>query len=153
MSPTGLKIAREKAESLGLQNIRFQQYDMRSIPFPGGFLDAVICTWAIYHGTVEQIQKTVDEIYRVLGSNGTVITDLLSVTTESYGAGREIEKGTFVGAKYNEEDVPHHYSTREEIPRIFSDFRQCKVRMSTKTYTDEKGEKHYSKRFNVTAVK
>ena len=153
MSPTGIEIARKKAESQGLHNIRFQQHDMQSIPFSDGFFDAVICTWAIHHGTLDEIQKTISEIYRVLKLNGIVITDLLSVDTESYRIGEEIEENTFIGKKTMEEDVPHHYSTREEILRLFSAFRQLNVRLSTKYYTGNKGKKHVSKRFNVQAVK
>jgi methylase of polypeptide subunit release factors len=33
MSPTAVKIATEKASALNLHNIRFQQHDMRDIPF------------------------------------------------------------------------------------------------------------------------
>lgn len=153
ISPTGIKIARKKAEALGLKDINFKQHDMRSIPFSGGFFDAVICTWAIHHGTLDEIQKAIDEIYRVLRPNGMVITDLLSVDTESYGLGEEIEKNTFIGKKTIEEDVPHHYSTREEILRLFLAFRQLNVRLSTKYYTGNKEKKHVSKRFNVQAVK
>jgi ubiquinone/menaquinone biosynthesis C-methylase UbiE len=151
-SLTGLKIAREKAASLGVDNISFQQHDMRGIPFCDGFFDAVICTWAIYHGTIAQIQQTIDEIYRVLRFNGVVITDFLSVDTQSYGQGREIEKGTFIGEKYNEEDVPLHYSNREDIPAFFREFRQVSIRLSTRYYTSERGAKNFSKRYYVTAI-
>jgi len=153
-SPTGIEIARKKAESLGLHNIRFQQHDMQSIPFSDGFFDVVICTWAIHHGTLDEIQKTIDEIYRVLKLNGTVITDLLSVDTESYRIGEEIEENTFIGKKTMEEDVPHHYSTRKGILRLFSVFRQLSVRLCTVYYKDKKtGKKYLSKRFHVQAVK
>ena len=153
VSPTGINIARQKAESQGLRNIHFKRHDMRRIPFADSSFDAVICTWAIYHGTLEQIQKTIREIYRVLRSNGTVITDFLSVDTESYGIGEEVEKNTFIGDKYDEEDVPHHYATREELLRLFSEFRQLKIRLSTKIYIGEEGEKHFSKRYNIKAIK
>lgn len=153
ISPTGIEIARKKAESLGLYNIHFQQHDMRKIPFPDNIFDAVICTWTLHHGTLEQIQKTIGEIYRVLRPDGIVITDLPSVATESYGLGREIEKNTFIGKKTMEEDVPHHYSSRQEIVQLFSEFRQLNVRLSTRYYTGKKGKKHVSKRFNVQAVK
>jgi ubiquinone/menaquinone biosynthesis C-methylase UbiE len=154
ISPTGIEIARKKAESLGLHNIHFQQHNMRSIPFADGFFDAVICTRTIHHGILEQIQKTVAEVYRVLKPNGTVITDLPSTTTESYGIGRELENNTFVGARKMEEDVIHHYSTREEIVVLFSAFRQLNIRLCTVYYKDKKtGKKYLSKRFHVKAVK
>ena len=47
LSSTGIDIAREKADTLNLNNIQFSQHDMRQIPFPNNFFDAVIYTWTI----------------------------------------------------------------------------------------------------------
>ena len=156
LSETGIKIARRKAKSLGL-SIHFKQHDMREIPFADNFFDAVICIWTIYHGTLADIQKTVSEVYRVLKVNGTFHTDMLSVDhlkfVETYGLGDEIEKNTFVGEKEGEEDVPHHYTTREEIAQIFLEFRQLKVRLPVSYYTGDRGERHIVKRFDITAIK
>ncbi|HTY81615.1 MAG TPA: class I SAM-dependent methyltransferase, partial [Dehalococcoidales bacterium] len=113
VSPTAVKIAGEKAVELGL-DIHFKQHDMRDIPFGDNFFDAAICTWTLHHGTVAQIQRTIDEVRRTLKKGGTFITDMPSVTTAGARNGREIEKNTVVGKK-GEEEVPHHYSTREEI--------------------------------------
>lgn len=154
MSPTALKITSEKANSLGLRNIHFQQHDMRNIPFPDGFFDAVICTWALQHGTLAQIQRTINEMNRILTPGGTVITDLPSVTTESYYLGREIERNTFMGEKPSEEDVPHHYTTKEEITRLFSEFWQLTFRLGTRYYIDrETGQKHFTHRYYIEAIK
>jgi ubiquinone/menaquinone biosynthesis C-methylase UbiE len=148
LSATGIAIAREKAKSLYLDNIRFKQHDMRSIPFTNNFFDAVICTWTIYHGTLDEIQKTVNEIWRVLKPDGMVITDFLSISDSTYGIGKEIEKDTFLGAKDEEEDVPHHYSTREELIRLFSRFQGIKIRA-----TSTMGQNQLRKYYNVEAVK
>ena len=155
MAATGLKMAREKAESLGLNNIHFQEHDMRSIPFADKFFDAVICTLAIHHGTAAQIQQTVDEIHRVLKPGGMVITDMPSVMTEGVGLGQEIEKNTYLLVHGDmEDDVPHHYTTREEVQRFFRDFCGVSIRLQTHNYTGRKdGKKHFSKRFYITAVK
>lgn len=153
MSQTGIDIARKKATSLGLNNIHFKQHDMRTIPFPDGFFDAVVCTWTIYHGTISEIRKTLGEIYRVLKSNGTVLTDFLSASDVTHGLGREIESNTFIGAKVQEEDIPHHYSSREELIQLFSEFRELKIRSSTSSYIDEKGEEYVRKYYDVEAIK
>ena len=153
ISKTGINIAKEKAKSLGLSNIHFQQHDMRRIPFADSFFDAVVCTWTIYHGTLAEIRKTISEIYRVLKSNGTVITDFISVNDAAYGLGKETERNTFLGAKDQEEDIPHHYSTREEIIQLFSEFRRLKIRASTNSYIDERGKRYLRKYFNVEATK
>ena len=153
MSQTGINIAKKKARALGLNNIYFKQHDMRSIPFADSFFDAVVCTWTIYHGTLNEIRKTVGEIYRVLKSNGIVFTDFISVADATYGVGREIERNTFFGAKDQEEDIPHHYVTRDELSQIFSEFRQLKIRLSTRSYINERGAKYARKYYNVEATK
>ncbi len=153
ISTTGINIAKKEAKSLDLNNIHFKRHDMRGIPFTDSFFDAVVCTWSIYHGTLNEIRKTVSEIYRVLKLNGTVLTDFLSVADVTYGLGKETEKNTFLGAKNQEEDIPHHYSTREEVIQLFSEFRQLKIRSSTSSYIDERGEKYVRKYYDVEAIK
>lgn len=153
ISPTGIAIAEEKAKSLNISNIHFQQHDMRSIPYPDSYFDAILCIWTIYHGTLDEIIKTVSEIYRVLRLNGMVLTDFLSVDDSTYGTGKEIERNTFVGDKKTEEDVPHHYFTREELTQLFSEFRQLTIRASSNSYSDESGQKYKRKYYNVEAVK
>ena len=153
MSPTGISIARKKAESLGLSNIYFKQHDMMRIPFTDSFFDAVICTWTIYHGTLDRIQETVNEIYRILKPGGMVLTDFLAVEDDTYGLGREIEKNTFLGEKKTEEDVPHHYTTREELAQLFSDFGQLRLRTSSNSYTDETGEQYTRHYYDVDATR
>jgi len=153
ISLTGIDIAKKKAGSLNLNNIQFKQHDMRSIPFTNNFFDAVICTWTIYHGTLDEIQKTVSEMWRVLKPNGMVITDFLSISDSTYGIGKETERNTFLGAKNKEEDVPHHYSTREELIRLFSEFRELKIRSASNSYVDERGENYLRGYFNVEAVR
>jgi ubiquinone/menaquinone biosynthesis C-methylase UbiE len=155
MAATGINMAREKAEALGLHNIHFQVHDMRSIPFADNFFDAVICTLAIHHGTVAQIQRTVSEIHRVLKQGGAVITDMPSVTTEGVGIGKEIEKNTYFLVHADmEDDVAHHYTTREEVKHFFRDFRQVSIRLMTYNYTGRQDrKKHFSKRYYITAVK
>jgi ubiquinone/menaquinone biosynthesis C-methylase UbiE len=161
MSPTAVKIAGEKAAALELKNVHFQQHDMRDMPFEDSFFDAVICTWTLHHGTLVQIQRTVDEVHRVLTPGGIFVTDIPSTTTAGYKIGKEIEKNTLIGKK-SEEDVPHHYSTREEIYTLFSGFRKLNVRLHTateyyradKVHSDNKeGIKYISKRYNIQAIK
>jgi SAM-dependent methyltransferase len=161
ISPTALKIAGEKAAALGLKNVHFQQHDMRSIPFVDNFFEVVICTWTLHHGTLAQIQKTINEVHRVLTPGGTFVTDMPSTETAGSKNGIEIEKNTLIG-KNSEEDVPHHYATKEEIRLLFSAFQCLDVRLHTATeyyradkiHSDSKeGIKYTSKRYNIQAIK
>jgi ubiquinone/menaquinone biosynthesis C-methylase UbiE len=153
IAPTGLAIAESKAKSLGLNNIEFKLHDMRSIPLANDCIDGVICIWVLHHGILADIKATIHEIHRILKPGGMVITDLSSVDTESYGIGKEIECNTFIGDKKDEEDVFHHYTTRQEVTGLFSAFRQYRIRLCTRFYTDEEGKEHFSRKFHVNAVK
>ena len=153
LSATGINITKQKVKSLGLNSVQLAQHDMKRIPFADSSFDAVVCTWTIYHGTLNEIRKAVNEIYRVLRTNGTVLTDFKSIEDATCGIGQEIERNTFIGAKQEEEDVPHHYSTREEVIELFSEFRELRIRSFTRTYRDERGENHISKNYNVMAIK
>lgn len=136
LSSTGVEIARQKAKSLSL-DICFEQHDMKTIPYMDDFFDAVICTWTIYHGTLDDIRRTISEVFRVLKPNGMFITDFLSISDSTYGRGYEIERNTFIGGKYNEEDVPHHYTTKEELIQLFSDFKDLNTRPRSDSYDVE----------------
>jgi ubiquinone/menaquinone biosynthesis C-methylase UbiE len=155
MAGTALKITQEKAASLGLNNIYFREHDMRNIPFVDEYFDAVICTLAIHHGTALQVRQTVKEIHRVLKKGGMVITDMPSVTTEGVGHGKEMEKNTYLFVHgHMEDDVPHHYVTREEVKSLFQDFPQLFIRLMTYNYTGKNdGKKHFSKRYYISAIK
>jgi ubiquinone/menaquinone biosynthesis C-methylase UbiE len=152
-SETAIKITAEKAEALGIRNIHLEQHDMREIPFPDNFFDAVICTWTIHHGTLKQIQQTISEIFRVLKGRGTVITDLKPVIPGSFAPGQEIEKNTYIGMP-GEEDVPHHNSTREEALSLFSAFNIVNIRFNKWSYLEkDTRKKHITCRYNIEAIK
>jgi ubiquinone/menaquinone biosynthesis C-methylase UbiE len=155
MSGTALKMAGEKAEKLNLNSIHFTEHDMRSIPFAGDFFDAVICTLAIHHGTVAQIQKTIDEVHRVIKPGGTFVTDMPSIATAMRETVEEIEPHTYLFVHSEmESDVPHHYTTREEIKGFFKDYSKLSIRLNTQYVNwQNDGKKHPSRRFFVTAVK
>jgi hypothetical protein len=115
----------------------------------------------LHHGTLAQIQKTIGEVHRVLVLGGMFVTDIPSVTTPGSKNGTEIEKNTLIGKK-TEEDVPHHYSTREEVVTLFSEFQQLSVRLQTateyykadKVHSDsKKGIRYISQRYNIQAIK
>jgi SAM-dependent methyltransferase len=162
VSPTAVKIAGEKAAELGLKDIYFRQHDMRSIPFKDNYFDAVICTWTLHHGKLAQIQRTIDEVHRVLAPGGIFLTDIPSVTTAGAKNGREIEKNTVIGKGGGEDDVPHHYSTKEEIVTLFAGFGELKVRLYTNTeyyradkvfVNSKEGIPYQSKRYYIEATK
>jgi hypothetical protein len=78
-----------------------------------------------------------------------------AIYTQGAGLGKEIEKNTYLLVHGEiEEDVPHHYTTREEVKYFFRDFPNVSLRLMTYNYTGrDDGKKHFSKRYYITAVK
>ncbi|MFH1972140.1 MAG: class I SAM-dependent methyltransferase [archaeon] len=129
ISPKGIDITKKKSKGL---NIQFKVHDMTKIPYNDNYFDAIICVFAMGHGLLSDAKKTIDEMFRVLKPNGTVLTEFMSTKDKTYGKGKEIEKNTFLGSMEGEEDIAHHYFTKEEIKTLFAKF--SKTNISTTTY-------------------
>lgn len=145
ISKTGIDILKKKAKSLDLTNIKFKVHDMKKIPCPNNFFDAVICIFTLGHGVLKDNEKTINEIYRVLKPKGIIITELMSVKDKTYGKGKKVEENTFLGSMKEDKHMLHHYFTKEEIKDLFSRFTKLKI--SSKLYFGE------VKAFDVEAVK
>jgi len=63
-----LAIARHKAESRGLNNVRFEIGDMASLGYPDGHFDAVVCVFAIFF--VSDMAVQLRELWRMVRPGG-----------------------------------------------------------------------------------
>lgn len=121
--------------------------------FNNNSLDGILCVWTTGHGTLEDSRKNVNEIYRVLKPDGVVVIDYVSIEDNNYGKGEEIEKDTFINNVEGEENIPHHYSTIEEIKELYSSFSQIKITAIDYYFIDNAGGKHTIKAFVVISIK
>lgn len=153
VSETGLDTTKMKAQNLSLRNIDFKQHDMRKIPFENDFFDAVLCVWTTGHGTLSDAKSSVDEIHRVLKPTGIVVIDYVSTDDARHGKGQMIEKDTFLNNMEGEENIPHHYSSREEIEDLYDKFSNIDIRPIDYHFFDNYGDKHTIKAFVVIAIK
>ncbi len=72
-NPTILEIARER--SVGYPNIRFELHDLRSLPYPPGSFEVVLCSLVLHHfgeDDVVAILRRIGEIARL----GYIVNDL-----------------------------------------------------------------------------
>lgn len=122
ISPTAIKIASERATNEGLFNIKFKLSDIMDIQYDDNFFDAIICVWSTGHGLKEDIRKSVQEMYRILKPDGILLVDFMSTEDRNYGKGVSLEENTFLHDFIDHPDVPHHYSTYEEIQDFLSFF-------------------------------
>lgn len=153
ISDTGIEVTKSKAKELNLTNIQYKQHDMRDIVFDNNFFDAILCVWTTGHGNLEDARKNVNEIYRVLKPNGVVVIDYVSTEDANYKKGEEIDKDTFINNVEGEENIPHHYSTEEEIKKLYSSFSEVDINKVEYNFFDKNTNKHTIKAFVVIGKK
>lgn len=153
ISETGLATTKLKAEKLNLDNIKFKKHDMRDIPFETNSFDGVLCVWSTGHGSLEDSRRNVSEIYRVLKPSGVVVIDYVSKDDENYGKGVEIGKDTFINNVEGEENIPHHYSTIDELKKLYSNFSHVNITPINYHFFDNNQKKHTIKAFVVISIK
>lgn len=153
VSETGIEKTKEKVEELALNNVEFKQHDMRDIPFENNFFDAILCVWTTGHGTLNDTKRNVDEMHRVLKPNGIIVIDYVSIDDARYGKGIMIEEDTFLNNMEGEENIPHHYSSREEIEDLYQKFSNIDINPIDYHFFDNYKNKHVIKAFVVIANK
>lgn len=130
-SETGLLMARDRVMKLKL-DASFVKCDVKTLPFIKSSFDAVVCTRAIYHQKLTQMQETISEIKRVLSRNGLVLVDFLSTRTHSHGKGMEVEKNTFMEQEGMEKGITHHFIDEDELKMLFRDFEILDIKLCEK---------------------
>ena len=153
ISETGISLTRDLVQQENLNNVEFSIQNMYSLNFADEVFDGILCIWVQGHGRKKEVQKGINEIYRVLKQGGIVITDFPSVEDPSYGMGEKIEENTFVGGRAGEEKIPHHYTTCKKLKQMFSEFKEVDIKEKVYTYTDEEGDEQNINAFMVIAEK
>lgn len=153
VSDTAIEVTKTKALELNLKNINYKQHDMRDIDFEEDYFDGIVCVWTTGHGNLEDAKQNVEEIYRVLKLGGTVIIDYVSTDDINYGKGTEIDKDTFINNVEGEENIPHHYSTKDELYELYKDFSNVEINPVEYTFYDKFKNMHTIKAFVVVANK
>lgn len=131
ISKTGLNLTRERLKRRE-SPVYLVRCDMKALPYVDSCFGAVTCLHVVYHQKLEQIQRTISEIHRLLERKGLVLMNFLSNRTYSYGKGTQVEEGTFVEQGGAERGVLHHFTDREEIEHLFSRFQIIDLRLAEK---------------------
>ncbi|MFH0952184.1 MAG: class I SAM-dependent methyltransferase [Patescibacteria group bacterium] len=113
-SQEGLNITEGRLKMEGLK-ASLSVHDAGSLPYGINFIDAIVSTYVIHHGSKEDINIYFKEIKRVLKRSGLLVLTLLSTKDGFYGQGKETEKNTFLGVPDVDSDVLHHLFTKNEV--------------------------------------
>lgn len=121
VSPRGLELAQEWLCREGLQaDLRLS--DMTVIPYPENTFDAVISTFVIHHNTLDNIQRCIGEIHRVLKLGGKALLIVQSKRGYRYNTGQEIEPDTFIPETGDDAGIPHHFFDPAGLRELLSAF-------------------------------
>jgi len=101
LSENLLRLARAKAQSLGLKNIEFRSADMLALPFPDQHFDAVVCVFGVFF--VPDMASAVRSLWRVLRRGGKLVITtwgprfLEPANTAFWNAVREVRPDLYRG--------------------------------------------------------
>jgi cyclopropane fatty-acyl-phospholipid synthase-like methyltransferase len=122
-SPHAVRLAREWLESRQL-SAHVALHDITTpLPYPRKYFDAVVSIQVVHHAVSETIRRIAREIERVTKPEALIF---VTVPRSRNQASRfeEIEPGTLVPLDGPEKGLPHHFFTAEELPSLFSGFKQ-----------------------------
>lgn len=111
--------------------------DMKMMPFLTSSFDAVISVNVIYHTVLDEMKKTIYEIYRILKKNGLAFLTFKSDQSSDYAKGIKIEENTYISINKDEKGIPHHFINKREIKKLMSSFKIIEIKKE-KFYDKEK---------------
>jgi len=130
LSRNALRVTRAQSHMEKTAKVALVHASMTNLPFAGRCLDAVVSVSVIHHSVGKDLERTVQEVHRVLKNGGLFLTNLLSLEDYRYGLGQKIEEGTFrVWEDFEERHFKeiHHFSTREEVSKYLTAFRNVNI--------------------------
>ena len=132
------EIRRQKRE-----NVEVLRHSMDHIQLKAGTCDLVVFWDVLAHGTLQEIQRTASELFRVMKPGGILILSTLSTSHQNYGIGEEVELNTFKGGLPGEWGAPHHYFSRPELCEVFKGFTILELREEKRLFGYNEGGLHW----------
>jgi len=128
-SPNGLEIAKNWLSEENLASELTCQKIEREFPYKNNFFDAIISIQVIHHNLMKDIVFTVNEIKRVLKTEGFIfltfpLRQAFYVKKKNM---KKVEIGTYIPLTGQEKGLPHHFFTVAEIKKVFNAFNLSEI--------------------------
>ncbi|MCB2310031.1 class I SAM-dependent methyltransferase [Clostridium tagluense] len=115
------------------------------ISFEDNYFDGILCYGVLYYCKKNEIEKAIDEIYRVLKIGGKGLLLVRNKNDYRFGDGKEIEKNTFIiqeensnNSAFNENGMTMHLFERDELIKLFRKFKNVSIDEIIETYENGK---------------
>jgi len=128
----GIAIAKKWLKQEGLCAQFKEGSIFEKLPYNDDFFDAVISTQTIYHGSLDEVRKSIQEIERILKPNGMIFITVRKRGIRGWNVGKIIRhRGnqsvdykvlaprTYVPLDGEEKDLPHFLFNRKLIRKEF----------------------------------
>jgi SAM-dependent methyltransferase len=122
ISPTGLGLAQEWLKEEGKRASLVQADIAYPLPFRDGAFDGLLSTQVIHHARLAVVQRTIDEIWRILAPGGLAFVSVagqIHDDTEYV----QIEPDTYLPQTGWEAGLPHHIFDERRLREAFEAFR------------------------------
>jgi len=139
----GLESARDWLAERSIED-NLSQSKTYQLPYATRSFEAVICLYVIYHGTVVQIERAFNEIYRILTLGGLALVTFISDKHHRFGCGDEIEPKTFITNVGADAGIPHHFNGEREMLWMVRDFEVLKFNLLEKLNEEGSQESHWA---------
>lgn len=84
--------------------------------------DLVIVSLVVHHGYMKEINSRIEKIKDKLLPGGYFVYATASTLDTRALTGVEVEPGTFLNTAQSDGELPHHYSTDDEIEELFEGY-------------------------------
>lgn len=115
----------ESADNFSKQhglNLNIKKGDMRKLPFEDESISFVYSYNSIFHMTKSDIQKSLNELKRVLKPGGLMCVNFLTVDDQAYGEGEEVGKNEYLQMERGDK-VIHSYFEINEAENYLQDMK------------------------------
>lgn len=131
-SKESLKFAREWLGKEGL-TAEIREADIFDLPYQSNSFDVVVEIGMIEHFLLEQREKAIGEIHRVLKPGGQLFLNVKKKGDHLDGSGRELEKNTFLFNEPSIKDIPirfegaYHFFSKADVRNLLKNFRSVEL--------------------------
>ncbi|MBF0406671.1 MAG: class I SAM-dependent methyltransferase [Candidatus Riflebacteria bacterium] len=141
-SHTALARAKSRLIKESLNNFSTIRGDLVCMPFADSSFDCIIDISAVHQNRLDVMKAVYKQFARLLKPGGKIFAMMPSTNSWGYGTGEKIEENTF----RNVCEGPYrnlgttHFSTREELECLLSDFSAVSLETITRTFEGMKRE-------------
>jgi len=137
-SPTAVSRAEDRLRSESL-TAEFRTGDYKTLPWPDDFFDGALDNLSFICNVVEDWQRAVSEVFRVLKPGGVFLSASFSPESWGYGLGRQIEPGTFTEIPEGplKDRGQNHFVTENELRKFMSKFQSVNIDRESRTLCNQ----------------